>query len=154
MLSGALVLHSFSAVIAFVGAFVLVRYKVKEAKKEEANEEGKDKGSDSGASHSDKKNGIGGHGSGANQIWSTDPHLEQTGYFRQSRPPSYILYQTHSIAIITAFTGFVFSIVGMVCYAWSQQARSVSIFTSACVGGCVLVSVVVVKPFAKAERKN
>lgn len=153
MLSGALVLHSFSAVIAFVGAFVLVRYKVKEAKKEEANEEGKDpKGpvpdSDPN-SHSEnlKKNG-------ANQIWSTSPHLEQTGYFRQSRPPSYILYQTHSIAIITAFTGFVFSIVGMVCYAWSQQARSVSIFTSACVGGCVLVSVVVVKPFAKAERKN
>jgi multisubunit Na+/H+ antiporter MnhG subunit len=70
-----------------------------------------------------------------------------------NRPPAHLLQQTHSIATITATVGFVFAIVGVLCYAWSQQARSVSIFSSACVGACFLISLVVVGPFTKAEKR-
>jgi len=145
MLSGALVLHTFSAVIAFIGAFVLVRYKVKEAKEEEAKEEGKSEKERSQAKDNARKQG---------QLWSSNPHIEQVGYFMPRRPPGSLLQQTHSIAVITAFSGFVFSIVGMVCYAWSQQARSVSIFSSACVGACLVISLIIIKPFAKAEERS
>jgi hypothetical protein len=84
MLSGALVLHSFSgkliklletrllfnyyllAVIAFIGAFVLVGYKVKEAK-DEAKEEGK----------SQQPRPSSGSGGSQQQLWSSNPHLAQ-----------------------------------------------------------------------------
>jgi len=145
MLSGALVLHTFSAVVAFIGAFVLVRYKVKEAKEEEAKEEGKTEKDKVNYRENAKKQG---------QLWSSNPHIEQVGYFMPRCPPGSLMQQTHSVAIITAFVGFVFSIVGMLCYAWSQQARSVSIFSSACVAACLLLSLIIIKPFAKAEERT
>lgn len=63
-----------TAVVAFVGAFVLVRYQVKEAKVEEAKEEGKSEQDKSRTFNNEKRPG---------QLWSSNPHIEQ-GAFRSS----------------------------------------------------------------------
>lgn len=143
---------------------MLVGYRVKEAKKEEDQEEGKSPKEKRSDYTTAKKDG---------QLWSSHPHLEQgkffsllyhhninksyhpstVGYFMTNRPPSSILRETHSIAIITATCGFIIGIAGIVCYCWSQQATSVSIVTSACIGACFLLSLLIAKPFAKAEKK-
>jgi len=128
--------------------------KLTEAKREEAKEEGKSerdksksksKAYDDGNGNDDENRGgnENGNGSGGNgQLWSSNPHIEQAPYFyhspSSSRPPSSLLQKTHSIAILTATLGFILSIVGMLCYTWSQQARSVGIFSSAVVGGCLV----------------
>ncbi|KIM20610.1 hypothetical protein M408DRAFT_333895 [Serendipita vermifera MAFF 305830] len=131
MLASSLVLHSFSAVIAFIGAFVLVTYKLKEEKREELDNHE----ADGPMSRYRDKDGIYGVGS-----------------LRRSSPPTELLKAAHSIAVATAFVGFIFVVIGIICYIWAQQPRSVSIFSSATLLICILVSLTVVNPLQRAEK--
>jgi hypothetical protein len=117
----------------------LVRYKVKEAKKEEHKEDSKTSNDVDKEKQQPQR-----------QPTSTNPHLEQVGYFAGKEPPTHLLYQTHYAAIVTAMIGFLFGVVGIVCYVWSLQARSVGIFSSACVGGCLMIALYLLGPFAKS----
>ena len=153
------------ALISFTGAFLLVGYEVKEAKGEVGEEDSPQPLAPSGSKF----------GGQQERLWSANPHLEQgtsllylaiswrdwwnkrlntVGYFVAKCPPPHLLERIHSIAILSATIGFVFAIVGVLCYIWSQQAPSVSIFSSACVGVCFLVSLTVMGPFAKAQKQN
>lgn len=138
MLASSLVLHSFSAVIAFIGAFVLVTYKLKEEKQEEIDNHE----ADGPMSRYRDKDGI----------WCANPRLEQVGSLRRSSPPTELLKAAHSIAVATAFVGFIFVVIGIICYIWAQQPRSVSIFSSATLLICILVSLTVVNPLQRAEK--
>jgi magnesium-transporting ATPase (P-type) len=128
------------AVIAFIGAFVLVTYKLKEEKQEQEKQD-VEKHSHLQTRHFD-----------SDGIWSTNPRLEQVGSVRQQAPPIELLKAAHNIAIATAFVGFVFIVVGIMCSVWSQQSRAVSIFSSATLAMCILVSLVIVNPLQKAEK--
>jgi len=140
MLASSLVLHSFSAVIAFIGAFVLVTYKLKEEKQEQEKQD------------VEKHNHLQARHIDSDGIWSTNPRLEQVGSVRQQAPPVELLKAAHNIAIATAFVGFVFIVVGIMCSVWSQQSRAVSIFSSATLAMCILVSLVIVNPLQRAEK--
>lgn len=124
------------AVIAFVGAFVLVTYKLKEEKEEQTDQETQEQGT-----YRDKDG-----------IWCANPRLEQVGSLRRQSPPTELLKAAHSIAIATAFVGFLFVVVGIICCVWAQQSRSVSIFSSATLLVCILVSLGVVNPLSRAEK--
>jgi len=125
---GALILHSFSAVLAFIGAFVLIRYRLKEAKKEEAQE--------SGQPSKDEKNPQ-----NENHLRSSNPHLEPITYFGQKDPPIRLLERCFLLTLWIAGIGFVFGAWGCMCFAWSMQSRGVGIFASACLGLCILSAV-------------
>ncbi|KZS87215.1 hypothetical protein SISNIDRAFT_321043 [Sistotremastrum niveocremeum HHB9708] len=173
-LSGALVLHSFSAVVAFLGAFVLVRYKLHEAKREErkvdSHPQARD-GSQSEKGPAPARDEVGGGGP-----WSANPHLVTVGpssYFRRSSPPpyqyqypsssspsssghsgpdssgdpappAYLIERTHILAVLTALGGFILAVTGIICYAFAQQARVVGVFAGGCLGGCLVLAGVVV----------
>ncbi|KZV88379.1 hypothetical protein EXIGLDRAFT_772745 [Exidia glandulosa HHB12029] len=124
-LAASLVLESFSAVVSFLGAFVLVRYKVKEATKEEAQEEAQRNGRDT---------------------WTADPHLEQEFWGvvparrrKDKEPPVILLERAHTISIASASAGFVAGAIGTVAYVWAMQPSSVNITTSATLGVCLVL---------------
>jgi len=127
-LTGSLIMESFSAVVAFVGAFVLVRYKVREATKDEAEKD-------------QEKHGA--------KTWSTGPHLEQEQWgllrplHRSKGPPVVLLERAHLISVWTAFGGFFLGAVGTLAYAWAMQVVAVGAFSSATMGLCLVISVVV-----------
>ena|ERR1700761_2934322 len=129
------------AVVAFIGSFVLVKYKLEEAKLEEEKQ----------AEKTGQPNGTGDHTDG---IRSRNPHLQQEGlsFLGKGQPLSELLTRTHHIAIITAGVGFVFIIAGIVCYSWTQQARSAAIFSSACIGICILATIVTLTPLSRAKK--
>lgn len=122
-LAASLILESFSAVVSFLGAFTLVRYKVKEATKEEAQEAA-------------LKNGT--------ATWSCDPHIEQEHWGviparRSKEPPVILLERAHTISVASAFAGFVSGALGTVAYVWAMQPSSVGVVTSATLGVCLVL---------------
>jgi len=126
---GALIMESFSAVIAFMGAFVLVRYKVREATKDEKEEK-----------HEAQQG-----------PYSTDPHVAQTYWGKE--PPLRLLERTHIVSVATAFMGFVFGAVGTLAWAWAMQTIPVGGFTSASLALCfALTAVIFVWPQSR-DRK-
>ncbi|KAF8520276.1 hypothetical protein BU17DRAFT_47005, partial [Hysterangium stoloniferum] len=121
--TSAFVFHSFAAMLSFFAAFVLVRYQVHEAKREtDENERGAEK----------------------QQVWSSDPHLviRRVGHRRQE-PPVNVLHKFHSVCVYITVVGFIMAAIGIICFVWAQQPRSVGIFTSVCVGVCALTGLVV-----------
>src|ERR1700753_2449036 len=93
-----------TAVIAFVGAFVLVTYKLKEEKKEEHKTADK---AEKGSNSNSKANTDDG-------LYSTNPRLEQSASMGWGRwgsssggPPTDLLKSAHGIAIGAAFFGFI-----------------------------------------------
>lgn len=129
--------------IAFVGAFILVTYKLKEEKREGASDLDKEE---------QKRHAPSSPNAMGNRIWSTNPRLEQVGSVRQGEPPTILLRHAHNIAILTGFVGFIFAMAGIMCYVWAQQSRFVCIFSSATLGACLLVSLTVINPLKQAEE--
>ncbi|TBU31104.1 hypothetical protein BD311DRAFT_147854 [Dichomitus squalens] len=126
-LAGALVIHVFAAIISFLAAFFLIRYKLSVAKHEERKVEG--------ATH----NGV--ETVSSSSVWSSNPHLEQVGPFRRGQPPTHLLDHCHSLCMGLSAVGFVLAIMGVMCFAWSRMPLSASIFASACCGACIVSGV-------------
>ncbi|OBZ69901.1 hypothetical protein A0H81_10379 [Grifola frondosa] len=114
-LAGALVVHVFAGEHyshSNTPAFFLIRYKLKTAKREEAKIE-------SGAAP--KGDSMHSAGSGSDgTIWSSNPHIEQVGPFRRGQPPTHLLDHCHSLCMWLAAVGFVFALVGVLCFAWAR----------------------------------
>ncbi|PIL33519.1 hypothetical protein GSI_04142 [Ganoderma sinense ZZ0214-1] len=125
-LAGALVIHVFAAIISFLAAFFLIRYKLSVAKREERKIEG----------------GVGTVSSSS--VWSANPHLEQVGPFRRGTPPTHLLDHCHSLCMWLSAIGFALAIAGVMCFAWSRLALSASIFASVCCAACLVSGVAVV----------
>ena len=147
-LTGALVVHVFAAILAFLAAFFLIRYKLTIAKREERKVES---GLEGAAVNAGSGNGSGGEpasasttASSATPIWSSDPHLEQVGPFRRGHPPTHLLDHCHSLCMWLSIIGFVFALIGVLCFAWSKLALSGGIFASVCMGVCLVTGVAAV----------
>ena len=157
------------AVLSFLGAFLLIRYKLKEATREEMIAEGMVNSPLAGSVFKDVERHPTGIDPGLQQttnnindatamsapernkrkgsypieppIISRNPHIEQVGPFMGS-VSSHLLSRTHTLCVCLAAIGFVLAIVGILCYAWASQPKEVSIFASTCLGTAVLTMVV------------
>lgn len=126
------------AVISFLAAFFLIRYKLKEATKQEHKVEEGTSVTPSTKSTSSSTPG--------NYIFSRNPHLEQVGPFngRDKQPPTHLLRRCHALCMWLAAIGFVLALMGIMCFAWAQMPMSVSIFSSICAGLCVVAGLVAI----------
>ena len=121
-LAGALVIHVFAAIISFLAAFFLIRYKLSVATREERKIEG----------------GVGTRTQSSSSVWSANPHLEQVGPFRRGTPPTHLLDHCHSLCMWLSAIGFALAIAGVMCFAWSRLALSASVFASVCCAACIV----------------
>ncbi|KAF8839121.1 hypothetical protein BDN67DRAFT_970642 [Paxillus ammoniavirescens] len=161
-LLGALIMHAYAAVLSFLAAFLLIRFKLQEATREELIAEGiKLVSSPLGGSvrvkdverdpvDADRRNGTTKPAAEAQisksslvepPIISTDPHIEQVGPFMSSIS-THLLSRIHALCVAFAAIGFILAITGIICYAWALHPPSVSAFTSACLGGAILSMVI------------
>ncbi|KAI8975795.1 hypothetical protein BD414DRAFT_496936 [Trametes punicea] len=134
-LTGALVVHVFAAIISFLAAFFLIRYKLTVAKREELKvESGLADGSTAAGSRPPTELATA-------PIFSSNPHLEQVGPFRRGQPPTHLLDHCHSLCMWMAVVGFVLALVGVLAFAWARLALSGGVFASVCVGICLVSGV-------------
>ncbi|KAI9568782.1 hypothetical protein HD554DRAFT_2328364 [Boletus coccyginus] len=162
-LLGALILHVYSAVLSFLGAFLLIRYKLKEATREEMIAEGikmvhsplrssviqdVEQGpiditsNGATAASAAERNEVNGSYPVEPPIISSHPHVEQVGLFGKWNVPSHLLSRTHALCVCLAAGGFILAIVGILCYAWASHPTAVSVFATTCLGGAVLSMVI------------
>ena len=152
-LTGALVVHVFAAILSFLAAFFLIRYKLTMAKREErivesgladsaSNPIGS--GSLSSDATADADLSRSSTASTSQPIWSSNPHLEQVGPFRRGRPPTHLLDHCHSLCMWLSIVGFVQALVGVLCFAWSKLSLSGGVFGSICMAVCVVTGVAAV----------
>jgi len=166
-LLGALVMHVYAAVLSFLAAFLLIRYKLKEATKEEYFVEGNGReftfvaSPENGSLRRDPE--IGGTPRLDAQvieledipqtraaedrqrmpslqeppIFSKNPHLEQVGFWSPNIS-SHLLSRVHGLCITLAAIGFALAIMGIMLYTWALQTTEVSIFATACLGAALL----------------
>ncbi|CCM06464.1 uncharacterized protein FIBRA_08729 [Fibroporia radiculosa] len=146
ILAGALVVHLFAAILSFLAAFFLIRYRLKEAKRaEDVIESGPPQPTPHTSPfatppqppaklQTQSTNAPAG-------IWSTSPHLEQVGPFSRSKPPTSLLEHCHSLCMWLAAVGFVLALAGVLCYSWSRLPRSASILSSVCMGVCIVLGI-------------
>jgi len=161
-LVGALIMHVFAAVISFLAAFFLIRYKLKEAKNEELkleehmvnhNTEPPDIERGSMPPHNmasavniSPPAPVKRATASEPPIWTTDPHLEQVGPFRKN-PPTHLLARCHSLCVFFAFVGFFLALLGIIFYVWARHPLGVSVFASVCMASCTvgMVGILVVE---------
>ncbi|TFK85343.1 hypothetical protein K466DRAFT_588169 [Polyporus arcularius HHB13444] len=149
-LTGALVVHVFAAILSFLAAFFLIRYKLTVAKREERKVESGLAGSATNAhpgagSETADANASRTTTASSNQpIWSSNPHLEQVGPFRRGQPPTHLLDHLHSVCMWLSIVGFVLALAGVLCFAWSRLALSGGVFASACMAVCLVTGVTAV----------
>ena len=156
-LTGALVVHVFAAILSFLAAFFLIRYKLTVAKREERKVES---GLASEATNLDAHEktynpvnstepapGDSSRNSTTSSnppIWSSNPHLEQVGPFRRGQPPTHLLDHCHSLCMWLSAVGFVLALVGVLAFSWSRLALSGGIFASVCMAVCLSTGVAAV----------
>lgn len=156
------------AVLSFMGAFFLIRYKLKEASRDEMLAEGMVNSPLAGSVFKDiesnptvlrqtvtnngaqlglqngtppEQNKKKGSYPVEPPILARNPHLEQVGPFRLN-VSSHLLSRTHALCVSLAVAGFILAIVGIICYAWASQPTEVSIFASVCLGGAILAMII------------
>lgn len=147
-LAGALVIHIFAAILSFLAAFFLIRYKLTIAKREERKvESGLTGGAAASVDAPNSDDASSGDTSrttttsSIEPIWSSDPHLEQVGPFRRGQPPTHLLDHCHSLCMWLSAAGFVLALAGVLCLAWSKLAMSGGIFASVCMAVCLVSGV-------------
>jgi len=130
-LSGALVIHIFAALISFLAAFLLIQYQLCEAVVQENQVGHATKLPASGTTTVATEMGV----------FTADPHLEHRGPFGLPTPPISLLRKCNSLCMWLTAIGAVLALMGVICSTWSTMPESVSIFTSACAGFCVVVAI-------------
>lgn len=145
-----------AAIVSFLAAFVLVRYKLKEATKEEHKAEASGKGgmvSNGPMSHSpDTEKNTDAHNKSRRitsepAVHSCDPRLEQYGPFNR-QPPIHLLERCHTICMTSATVGFVLGLLAFVAYSWNSQGTAVGAFTSTIMALCLTGTLLSILPFA------
>ncbi len=119
---------SFTAIMSFIAAFFLVRFRLHEATHDEIKAE---------RGESPKPSEY----AGLQVIFTTDPHLEQVGPLSRGAPPIHLLKHCHTLCMLASMVGFALAMFGTMCYIWDQLPLSASIFSTACVGLCCVASI-------------
>ncbi|KAF7792748.1 hypothetical protein EIP86_003846 [Pleurotus ostreatoroseus] len=133
-LACSLVVHVFAAILSFIAAFFLVRFRLNEAAREELKVERVGNAKRSLSPDFETFPGI----------FSSNPHLEPVGPFRKGQPPTHLLERCHTISMFLALIGFILALVGVLCYVWYSLPFSAGVASSLCVGVCVTASLVAV----------
>jgi len=153
---------SLAAIISFLGAFYLIRYKLAVAQKGEEEAEIERANSPISISSIEKARGSATSPdtddlqtnpvSGRVRVkslsqrdlifWTTDPHLVQVGPF-QRQAPTELLARCHSLCLLLSSLGFVLALIGMISFAWDQLPLSASAFASASMGFCWLAVILI-----------
>ena len=149
--------------MSFLAAFLLVRYRVKEADHEEevsesmmtneplANSPDTERSpnykfeSAQGPVNAPPRAGSGPPIPPSEKpqvVWSANPHLEQVGPFLK-QPPMHLLRRCHIMGIVLTVLGFVLALTGTMCLTWYNQPLSVSVFATSCVGMCLICSIAI-----------
>ena len=126
-LAGALVIHVFAAIISFLAAFFLIRYKLSAAKRESHKIE---------ATMPNGQDRVGTVSSS-----SVCSHGEQIGLFRCGQLLTHLLSHCHSSCLGLSAVRFVLAITGIMCFVRLRLLLSRSMFASACCTACVVSGV-------------
>ncbi|KAJ3557451.1 hypothetical protein NM688_g1469 [Phlebia brevispora] len=135
-LACSLVVHVFAAILSFIAAFFLVRFRLNEATSEELKIE---HAPSPKASEYDLP-----------RIFTSNPNLELVGPFRRGHPPTHLLERCHGIAMFLALVGFLMALLGVMCFVWASLPSSASVASTICVALCIVACIVAI--FAKAEE--
>ena len=155
-------LNFFAAIISFLAAFCLIRYKLTVAQKEEEEVEETLVTSPKRLSLNDPEKARNSQStpyadnlgpvrrpvrvnsplSGGKVIWSTNPRLEQVGPF-QGPPPTELLARCHSLCVFLTFLGFLLALVGSISFTWDKLPRSIGIATSLATILCFLAAILI-----------
>jgi hypothetical protein len=155
---------SIAAVISFLGAFFLIRYKLQVAENDEDRAEEDAVGSPISFSSQDPGKSSSpttpyASGLGATDpirgrvgvlsefpempiIWSSNPHLVQVGPFNRG-PPTVLLSRCHSLCVFLTFIGFLFAIIGLVSFGWNRLPQSIGISATVSMSFCIIVGVLI-----------
>ncbi|EKM53379.1 uncharacterized protein PHACADRAFT_259720, partial [Phanerochaete carnosa HHB-10118-sp] len=142
-LSSALVVHSFAAMLSFVAAFFLVRFRVHEASKQEVQVEKQLEAGPAPRSSGDQKPRQASQAPAPPQVWSSNPRLEQVGPLRRGNPPTHLLESFHTLCMALSVIGFVLAMVGIMCYVWALMPTSSIVLSTGVIGLSIIASVVV-----------
>jgi len=179
--AGALILHVCSAIVAFLGSFVLVRLQLIDADDQE-----RDAGVAPRFAEPLRASEAGGHMHQASVSIDSTAHPSLTGnatalnhnpqwraaynsvYGRVAirrlltvspktstpknspdalvdpGPPVQLLQRCNFVALLMAVLGFILAVTGIIAYAWVYTPLAVSVFSTACLGGCILVAFIAV----------
>ncbi|KAK2463115.1 hypothetical protein APHAL10511_004770 [Amanita phalloides] len=135
---GALIIHVFSAFVAFMASFLLIDYRIHETETELP----RGVPSDKGIYVNNQK-----HGRSISvdiPTTSANPRVVQVGPFKRLKPPLHLIGRCHSLCVTLASTGILLAFIGACCFAWTSSQHSVSIFASICIGMCMVLCVLVV----------
>lgn len=132
-LTGALVVHVSAAIISFLAAFFLIRYKLIVANREELEvESGCNNVATSTESRKSSQPTL-------PPKFSSDHRLEQVG---RGQLPTHLLDNCHSLSMWLAMAGFVLALAGVLCVTWARFALGSSVFATACVIVCMVSGIV------------
>ena len=150
----------FAAIISFLAAFCLIRYKLTVAQKEEEEIEETLEKLPMGTSLNDPEKAgnslykddlrhvrrpvrVNSPLSGDKAIWSTNPRLEQVGFF-QGSPPSELLARCHFLCVFLTFVGFLLAFVGAISFTWDKLPRSIGISTTIATILCLVAAILII----------
>jgi len=152
---GALVVHGHAAIISFLAAFCLIRYKLSVAEKEEEVVEENLIESPKPMSFNDPEKAgnspyarrqpvrVNSPLTGDKAIWSTNPRLEQVGPF-QGAPPTELLSRCYTLCVFLSFFGFLLALVGAILFTWDKLPRSIGISTSIATILCLSAAILII----------
>ncbi|PCH36532.1 hypothetical protein WOLCODRAFT_166981 [Wolfiporia cocos MD-104 SS10] len=75
---------------------------------------------------------------------ATDTQHHRSGRFRTQELPIQMLARCLTLSVGMAMLGFALGTLGVLAYAWAVTPHSVSIFSTACLGGCLVAAAVAV----------
>jgi hypothetical protein len=134
-------LQSRTAILSFVAAFFLVRFRVHEAnRKEEVVEQKLENGSAPGPEDHKLEPAQTIMPLPYMSIWSANPQLEQVGPLRKGKPPTHLLENCHTLCMILSVAGFVLAMIGTICYIWAMLPRSSKILSTVTIGVSIFAS--------------
>jgi len=144
-LVGALVIHSFAAIISFLAAFFLISYTINEARHElkfEFELERADSSSSNGHHHHH-------HHVRERSVMKNDTRIVQICRFDNSLPPTQLLERCTNLCMLLTAAGFVMEIMAILCFAWDKTGVGVSSAATGLTLFCLVASLIVMRPAAQ-----
>ena len=159
----------FTAILSFVAAFFLVRFRVNEASRQELKVEIKEAIERSNGGDKSKNDDAPDASNIAEKlkhidpeqlghidpsqlknfdidppIFSSNPEIEAVGPFRRGKPPLHLLEACHTLCMLLSVVGFIMAMVGVLCYVWAMLPSSSRILSTTCLGVCIVSSLLAI----------
>lgn len=154
-LTGALVVHSFAAIVSFLAAFFLISHTLHEAKLElkldfdetrvERTESYTSTSNDPQHQQQPQQHQHH-HHVRERSVTKRDTRVVHVCRFNTALPPIRLLERCNHLCMFLTALGFTLEIIGILCYAWNQMGVAVSAFASGLTLFCILTSIVVTRP--------